>query len=204
MNVFPLAIMCTLCLLPSVSQAQNHFVAELGGGLSDGSNLAAETSSGGSVQATLGFGGRLRGLSPAFYGIARIGAATNSAQGAPRYGLPTATISDTHWAIGARVYIPIIPRLRVLTQAVVGMSVTDVSTRLGKQTMFEGAVAHLALFPSIGLQYRVNGQLSLGFSTEWTIYPADSPNEFVGSTIFARSLDTHGPDSGHATLTVHF
>jgi hypothetical protein len=204
MNFSPIASVCALTLLASPLSAKNHFVAEVAGGLSNQSALDATISGGSSMQLTLGVGGRLRGLAPAFYGIARIGMAGMTAQGAPRHGLPTTNIIDSHWAIGGRIYVPIVPRLRLLGQAAVGMTAMQVSTKIGGRPMFKGVVEHLALFPSIGLQYRATGHISVGISTEWTLYPADNPNDFLASTISAHSKDSGGPDSGHVTFAVHF
>ena len=122
-----------LCLVSSAARAENHFLAELGGGLASPLDAGDETDFGPGLGLTLGVGGRLKGLTPAWYLVGRLGYAGATAQGPARFGGATLERSAWEVALGGRMYLSLVSRLRLVTELAYGQAweITNVTQREG-------------------------------------------------------------------------
>ena len=204
MNAHLLVLTGVLFLVPTPGDAENHFVAEVAGGMTTIPGIDAPVDAGSTLTGTLGIGGRFRGFKPAFYAVVRWGRSGLSAQGPDHFGRPSAQAEYNHWGIGARVYVPIVSRLRLLGQFTIGQNRVRVSVNQDQSILMEDVAEHFAVFPLAGIQFRISDHLSFGVVGEWSLYPDSDPNQFLAASIGTTATEEASTFSSLATFTVHF
>lgn len=147
----------------------NHFILEVEGGLATpgGSGMSADTETGRALALSFGFGGRFKGLSPAFYLVGRLGRSDYGFTGPPSDGLAHVDRSQREFGIGGRIYIPITKRMRLLGQVLIG-EIADASQidREGYRLQYiDDTMA--AVFTEVGFQYRLTNNLSVGANVDY-------------------------------------
>ncbi len=196
---------CLALLCASTAQARNnHFLLELEGGVSAPAGVDAEAHSGGHFNGTLGVGGKIRGLSPAWYLVGRLGAGGFAFDGPARYGRAEVDKEQSEWAIGGRVYLPFHPRVRLMLQVAGGETFdSSVVSRDGHRSLLlETEIA--TLFTDAGLQLRFTENFSLGAVAGLSWFLEEDKAELAS---MAAGIDDGGP-YGRArlgvTTTFHF
>jgi len=179
----------------SAASAGTHFLLELDGG-------ALLSGSGGpAVRTAFGAGGKLKGFPVRFYLLGQVGAsaytATPSREDAGWLGSEQGSFYD--FALGPRLYLPIIGPLRVFVEGLLGASrasgIYDAPGRASLQAYEWLALAQL----SAGLQWRVLHELSCGVRAGLAFTE-------TGLTGVARSAGAHdvARPSLMAGVTWHF
>lgn len=194
----------TLGVAPA--RAENHFLAEAHGGLSAPLASEGDVTLGPGLGATLGVGGRIKGFSPAWYVVGRLGYCDSTETGPGRFG--AAEIDRGAWevALGGRVYFNLTDRLRLLFELDLG-EVWETSTvhRVHHPDLaLEANPA--ALFAQSGLQYRLTDHLSLGAGADLGWYLWSNQTRDLAAT--AAGLDSADATRGRfrfgLTTTAHF
>ena len=199
------ALLLVVGWVPLPAQAGNHFLVEVSGGVSEPIGMDADTESGRTLTATLGFGGRFRGHAPAYYVVGRVGQSQVGLLGPPSSGRAHIDREQTEWAVGGRVYVPFFPRLRLLVELSLGeMEERSTVVRSGFRTLHM-AEERFAVFAGSGLQFRLNDHFSLGAMANLAWMPSDNGTDLAASAAGIPDADG-GAGRLHlgATATVHF
>jgi hypothetical protein len=205
LNLFAVAALAA-ALGPAPARAENHFLAEANGGLATPLSSEGEVGLGAGLGATFGVGGRIKGFSPAWYLVGRLGYATATETGPGRFG--TAEIDRGAWeaAVGGRVYFNLTERLRVLFELDFGevWETSTVSRAHQPDLVLDANPA--ALFMQSGLQYRLTDHFSLGAGADLGWYLWSSQTRDLAAT--AAGIDSTDSTRGRfrfgLTTTAHF
>lgn len=193
-----------VALFASPALADNHFILELEGGVTDA--VGAEYSEPGrSVGGTFGFGGRIPGSKPAYYFVGRVGSSDYATQGALAAGAPIVHHDQTEWALGGRMYLPITDRFRGLLQLSIGETAncSEIRSDGARPLLVEDAM--VTVFTQAGLQYRFTNHFALGAMVDLAWYPeAEGP----GLAALGAGLEDDSREIGRSrfalTSTFHF
>lgn len=142
--------------------AGNHFLLELEGGMSTPLGVEADPDEGVGGTATFGLGGRIPGYAPAYYLVGRVGRGTLGHFGPPRFGRAHVSRTQSEYAVGGRVYLPITERFRVMLQVAAGQVFETATIERGAHDPLALEADRFALFGDGGVQYRITNHFSLG------------------------------------------
>lgn len=202
-SLMSLAAVASL-LFAGQAQADNHFILELEGGVTDA--VGTDVSDPGkSVGGTFGFGGRIPGSKPAYYFIGRFGASDFTMQGSRAAGSPIVQRDQTEWALGGRMYLPISDRFRALLQISIGETQdrSEIHYERGRPMLVDDAMT--TVFTQAGLQYRFTNHFALGAMADLAWYPE---NEGPGLAALGAGLEDDDREIGRTrfalTSTFHF
>lgn len=211
MNARPTSSLAWLCLAaalvrPAAAQAENHFIAEAAGGFITPLSSEGDVSVGPGIAATFGVGGRIKGFSPAWYLVGRLGYGSATETGPGRFG--TAALERGTWeaALGGRVYLNLTERLRLLAEVAVGEVWETSTVTRAHQPALELEANPAALFLQSGLQYRLTDHLALGLGGDlgWYVW-SDQTRDLAAAAAGIDARDTtRGRFRLGLTTTFHF
>lgn len=201
----PLAL-AGVCLGAPAARAENHFLAELGGGLASPLDAGEETDFGPGLGLTLGVGGRLKGLTPAWYLVGRLGYADATAHGPARFGGATLERSAWELALGGRMYLPLVSRLRLVTEVAYGQVWETSTVARAQHPTLQLEASPSVLIALLGLQYRLTDTLALGGAADLGWYLTGSETRDLGATAAGLPAgdETRGRLRFVVTATAHF
>jgi hypothetical protein len=194
------------CAVGAPASAENHFLAEVGGGLSAPLAGEGETDFGPGLGLTLGVGGRLKGLTPAWYLVGRLGYAGATAHGPARFGGAELDRSAWELAAGGRMYLPLVQRLRLVTELAYGQVWETSTVTRPQHPTLEIEASPSVLIAFLGLQYRLTDHAALGAGADLGWYLTGSETRDLGATAagLPSGDDTRGRYRLVLTATAHF
>jgi hypothetical protein len=195
-----------LCLFAPSAVAENHFIAELAGGLATPLASEGEADFGPGLGLTLGVGGRIKGLTPAWYLIGRLGHAGSTEHGPARFGGATVERSAWELAFGGRMYLPLVERLRLVTELAYGQVWETASVLRPRHPELSLEASPTTLLALLGLQYRLMNHLALGAGADLGWYLTGSETRDLAATAagLPSGDETRGRFRLVLTATAHF
>ncbi len=194
-----------LLFAPSVQAKDNHFIFELEAGINAPFTLreADSQSIGGSFGGTFGWGGKLKGHAPSFYFVGNCVYSTMDYTGPFSAGGYIVERDATEFGLGGRLYLPMTESVRFMVQLAFGGTFdTSRIPQPGYDYRYIDDSA-FTIFGDIGLQFRMEDHLSLGFvvSNAW----------YLGNESFRDAPQMVGMDESlggqtniSLTMTFHF
>ncbi len=184
------------------ARAENHLLLELDAGLTG--PLGVEGSPGASVGGTFGVGGRIRGLSPAWYPVLSLGRAGYDYAGPAASGGAVVDRAQNDWALGGRMYLPLWERLRLVAQVTLGETTDHALVSRAGFPDLELDAEVFTVNLQTGLQYRLNNHLSVGMSADLALFAEEGAHRLAPLAAGLGDLADESRLGFGLTTTLHF